>query len=177
MVFVETKLKGVYIIEPERIEDARGFFASTFDQRDFEARGLNPRVARCNSSFSKKKGTLRGMHYQVAPYAEAKLVRCTAGAIYDVAVDLRPDSPTFKRWVAVELTHDNRRALYIPEGCAHGFQTLVDDVDVYYQVSEFYRPEAGRGVRWNDPAFGVQWPFPENPILSDRDRSYPDYAH
>jgi dTDP-4-dehydrorhamnose 3,5-epimerase len=176
VVFVETKLEGVYIIEVEKGEDGRGFFARTFCQHEFEAHGLNPRVAQCNTSFNKKKGTLRGMHYQVAPYAEDKVVRCTAGAIYDVAVDLRPDSLTYKRWMAVELTEDNRRALYIPAGCAHGFQTLVDDAEVYYQISEFYHPEAAKGIRWDDPTFGVQWPLREGPILSERDRSYADYA-
>jgi dTDP-4-dehydrorhamnose 3,5-epimerase len=176
VVFVETKLAGVYIIELEKLEDERGFFARTFCQKEFEAHGLNPRVAQCSTSFNKRKGTLRGLHYQVAPYCEVKAVRCTAGAIYDVAVDLRPDSPTYKQWMAVELTEDNRRALYIPAGCAHGFQALVDDAEVYYQISEFYHPEAAKGIRWDDPAFGVQWPLREGPILSERDRSYANYA-
>ncbi|MGA2606305.1 MAG: dTDP-4-dehydrorhamnose 3,5-epimerase [Terriglobia bacterium] len=176
MVFVETKLEGVYIIEVEKREDDRGFFARTFCQHEFEARGLNPRVAQCSTSFNKRKGTLRGLHYQVAPYGEVKVVRCTAGAIYDVAVDLRPDSLTYKQWVAAELTEDNRRALYIPVGCAHGFQTLVDDAEVYYQISEFYHREAAKGVRWDDPAFGVQWPLRKGPIVSERDRSYADYS-
>lgn len=176
MVFVETKLPGVYIIEVEKREDERGFFARTFCPQEFEAHGLNPRVAQCSISFNKKKGTLRGMHYQVAPFAETKLVRCTSGAIYDVAVDLRPDSLTHKQWVAVELTEDNRRAIYIPPGCAHGFQTLVDDTEVYYQISELYHPEASTGVRWDDPAFGVEWPILQGPILSERDRSYADYS-
>jgi dTDP-4-dehydrorhamnose 3,5-epimerase len=176
LVFVETKLPGLYIIEVDKMEDERGFFARTFCQHEFEAHGLNPRVAQCSTSFNKQKGTLRGMHYQVAPYAEVKVVRCTAGAIYDVAVDLRPDSPTYKQWVAVELTADNRRAIYIPAGCAHGFQTLVDNAEVYYQISEFYHAEAARGVRWDDPAFGVQWPLPEGPIMSERDRSYAHYT-
>jgi dTDP-4-dehydrorhamnose 3,5-epimerase len=171
VVFVETKLPGVYIIEAEKKEDERGFFARTFCQHEFEAHGLNPRVAQCSTSFNKKKGTLRGMHYQVAPFAEVKVVRCTAGAIYDVAVDLRPDSLSYKQWTAVDLTADNRRALYIPAGCAHGFQTLVDDAEVYYQVSEFYHPEAARGVRWNDPAFGITWPIKEV-IISTKDASW-----
>ncbi len=171
MLFIETKLAGVYIIELEKIEDDRGFFARTFCQREFEAHGLNPRIAQCSVSFNRRKGTLRGMHYQVAPYEESKLVRCTMGAIYDVAVDLRPDSLTHKQWMAVELTEDNRRALYIPAGCAHGFQTLVDDAEVYYQISEFYHPEVAKGIRWDDPAFGITWPL-SDPILSERDRSY-----
>jgi dTDP-4-dehydrorhamnose 3,5-epimerase len=176
VVFVETKLPGVYIIDVEKREDGRGLFARTFCQHEFEAHGLNPRVAQCSTSYNKKKGTLRGLHYQIAPYEEAKLVRCTMGAIYDVAVDLRPDSPTYKQWVAVELNEDNRRALYIPAGCAHGFQTLVDGAEVYYQISEFYHAEAAKGFRWDDPAFGVQWPLREGPILSERDRSYADYS-
>jgi len=175
VVFVETKLQGVYIIEAERREDARGFLARTFCQREFEAHGLNPRVAQCSTSFNKRKGTLRGIHYQVAPYAEVKVVRCTAGIIYDVALDLRPDSPTYKEWVGIELTEENRRAIYIPAGCGHGFQTIVDDSEVYYQISEFYYPEFARGIRWDDPAFGVQWPLREGVTLSDKDRSYPDY--
>jgi len=176
VVFVETKLEGVYIIEVEKKDDERGFFARTFCQHEFEAHGLNPRVAQCSTSFSKKKGTLRGMHYQIAPYEEAKLVRCTRGAIYDVAVDLRPDSLTHKQWMAVELTEDNRRAIYISAGCAHGFQTLVDNVEAYYQISEFYHPEAARGVRWDDAAFGIQWPLGERPNMSEKDSSYADYS-
>ena len=177
MVFVETKLQGVFIIEAGRIEDERGFFARTFCQHEFAAHGLNSQVAQCSMSFNKKKGTLRGMHYQVAPYEEAKIVRCTAGAIYDVAVDLRPHSPTFKHWVASELTEDNGKVLYIPDGCAHGFQTLMDDAEVCYQISEFYHPESARGARWNDPAFGIEWPLPNRPIMSDRDRSYADFSN
>jgi len=176
VVFVETKLPGVYIIEVEKMEDERGFFARTFCQHEFEAHGLNPRLAQCSVSFNRRKGTLRGLHYQIAPHEEAKLVRCTMGAIYDVAVDLRRDSPTFKQWVAVELTVDNGRMFYIPAGFAHGFQTLVDNAEVYYQISEFHHPEFARGVRWNDPAFGVQWPLRVGLILSERDRSYADYA-
>lgn len=176
MVFVETKLQGVFIIEAERIEDERGFFARTFCAHEFEAHGLNPRVAQCSTSFNKRKGTLRGMHYQVAPHGEDKVVRCIAGAIYDVAVDLRRNSLTYEHWVAVELTDDNRRALYIPVGCAHGFQTLQDNSEVYYQISEFYHSESARGVRWDDPTFGVEWPIPAGPILSQRDRGYADYV-
>ena len=180
MIFIETKLKGAFIIEPEPLEDERGFFARTFDQKEFEARGLNPRVVQCNISFNKKKGTLRGMHYQIAPYEEAKLVRCTKGAIYDVILDLRSESPTFKQWIAVELTAYSSqltapyRMLYIPEGFAHGFQTLEDNTEVFYQMSEFYHPECSRGVRWDDPAFGIEWPEDER-IISVRDQQYPDF--
>jgi dTDP-4-dehydrorhamnose 3,5-epimerase len=174
VVFVQTKLEGAYIIEVERIEDERGFFARTFCCREFEALNLDPRVAQCSTSFNRRKGTLRGLHYQVAPYSEVKVVRCTAGAIYDVAVDLRRESQTFKQWVAVELTADNRRMFYIPAGCAHGFQTLVDNTEVLYQMSEFHHPDSARGIRWDDPAFGVRWPISENIIISERDSLYPD---
>jgi dTDP-4-dehydrorhamnose 3,5-epimerase len=174
VVFFETKLKGLHIIEVEKREDERGFFARTFCQHEFEAHGLNPLIAQCSVSFNRRKGTLRGMHYQVAPSEETKLVRCTRGAVYDVAVDLRRDSPTFKQWVAVELTAANRRMLYLPKSVAHGFQSLVDDTEVFYQISEFYDPESTRGLRWNDPAFGIVWPEVENRILSERDMSYGD---
>jgi dTDP-4-dehydrorhamnose 3,5-epimerase len=176
MVFVETKLPGVHIIEIEEREDERGFFARTYCQHEYEAHGLNPRVAQCSISFNKRKGTLRGVHYQMAPYAEVKVVRCTAGAIYDVAVDLRPHSVTYKQWVAVELTADNRRAIYIPAGCAHGFQTLVDDTEVLYQMNEFFHPEAARGFRWNDPAIGIDWPPVETRTMAARDLGYSDFA-
>jgi dTDP-4-dehydrorhamnose 3,5-epimerase len=175
MIFTETKLKGAFIIEPERLEDERGFFARIFDQKEFEAHGLNPRVVQCNVSFNKKKGTLRGMHYQIVPYQEAKLVCCIKGAIYDVALDLRPSSTTFKQWIGVELTATNRRMLYVPEGFAHGFETLKNDTEVFYQMSEFYHPESARGVRWNDPAFGIVWPD-DIRVISDKDRQYPDFV-
>jgi dTDP-4-dehydrorhamnose 3,5-epimerase len=174
MIFIETKLQGAFIIDIDRIEDERGFFARTWCQKEFEAHGLCTQLVQCNISFNKSKGTLRGMHYQAAPYAEAKLVRCTMGAIYDVIIDLRPDSPTFKRWVAVELRADNRRMLFIPEGFAHGFQTLADGSEVFYQMSQFYAPEYARGVRWDDPAFRVSWPA-EKRIISERDRGFPDF--
>lgn len=171
MKFTETKLGGAYLIEPKRLEDERGFFARSFCQNEFKAHGLNPRVVQCNISYNKHKGTLRGMHYQVAPMAEAKLVRCTRGAIYDVIIDLRPESPTYCQWAPVELTADNRRMLYIPEGFAHGFQTLEDDTEVFYQVSEFYTPDCERGVRWDDPVFGIEWP--ETPtLISKKDKNY-----
>jgi dTDP-4-dehydrorhamnose 3,5-epimerase len=175
MTFRETKLAGVFEIEVEPHLDERGFFARSWCQKEFEAHGLNPRVLQCNVSFNPKKGTLRGIHDQAAPHAEAKLVRCTAGAIYDVAVDLRPESRTFKQWVGATLTADNRRMLYIPEGCAHGFLTLADATEVFYQMSEFYHPELGRGVRWNDPAFEIVWPAKVE-VISERDRNYPDFS-
>jgi len=174
MIFIETKLAGAFIIKPELHQDERGFFARTWCQHEFRQHGLNPNLAQCNLSFNEKKGTLRGMHFQIAPYAEAKLVRCTMGAIYDVLIDLRPDSPTFKQWVAVELTSQNRNMVYIPEGFAHGFQTLVDQSEVFYQMAEFYHPASARGVRWNDPAFQIEWPI-NDPVISFKDRSYLDY--
>ena len=174
MKFIETKLKGAYIIEPERLEDERGFFARTFCQKEFEANGLNTRLVQCSISYNKRRGTLRGMHYQVAPKAEVKLVRCTKGAINDVIIDLRPDSPTFCQWVAVELNVESYRLLYIPEGFAHGFQTLADDTEVFYQVSEFYAPEYERGIRWNDLKFGINWPM-QPTVMSEKDRNCLDY--
>lgn len=172
MIFREVKLPGAYIIEPELIEDERGFFARTWGQEDFAARGLNPQIVQCNSSLNKRTGTLRGMHYQVSPHEEAKLVRCTAGAIYDVIVDLRPDSPTRGQWLGVELTARNRLMMYVPEGFAHGFQTLEDNSEVFYQVSAYFHPESARGVRWDDPAFGIEWPLAIS-VISERDRSHP----
>ena len=174
MIFIETQLKGAFIIKPERLEDERGFFARTWCQREFEAHGLNSRLVQCNISFNKKAGTLRGMHYQAAPYEEAKLVRCTQGAIYDAIIDLRPESPTFKQYTAIVLTAQNRQMLYVPEGFAHGFLTLEDHTEVFYQMSEFYAPEYARGIRWNDPAFNIQWPA-DVQIISDRDQNLPDF--
>lgn len=164
MVFTETRLRGAFIIEPELLEDERGFFARSFCRREFEAYSLNPNLVQCSISYNKKKGTLRSLHYQVPPYEEAKLVHCTRGAIYDVIIDLQPASSTFKQWVAVELTADNHRMLYIPAGFAHGFQTLEDNTEVFYQMSEFYHPECVRGVRWNDAAFGIEWPIKEKAV-------------
>jgi len=175
MIFIETKLKGAFIIEPERMKDERGFFARTWCKREFEAHGLNSNLVQCNISFNKKRGTLRGMHYQVPPHEEAKLVRCTMGAIYDVIIDLRPDSQTFKQWISVELTAENRKMIYVPEGFAHGFLTLEDNTEVFYQMSEFYAPECARGVRWNDPAFCIKWPI-DIRVISERDRQYPDFT-
>ncbi len=174
-MFTETRLKGAYVITSEKRLDERGFFARAWCQREFKEHNLNPRMVQCNISFNKKGGTLRGMHYQAAPCPEAKLVRCTRGAIYDVIVDLRAGSPTFKEHVAEVLTALNYQMLYVPEGFAHGFQTLEDDTEVFYQMSEFYAPELARGVRYNDPAFGIKWPI-ENVIINDRDRNYPDFV-
>ncbi len=171
MIFTETKLKGAFRIDLELRKDDRGYFARSFCQQEFEAHGLQKIVSQSNVSFNEKKGTLRGMHFQIAPKAEAKLVRCTRGALYDVIVDLRPESSTYCAWTAVELTADNGRMLYIPEGFAHGFQTLEDNTEVFYQMFEFYSPEHARGVRWDDPAFGISWPLPD-PVMSDKDRAY-----
>ena len=171
MKFAETKLEGVFVIEPELIEDERGFFALSWLPEEFAERGLNPRLAQCNISFNWLKGTLRGMHFQAAPHEEAKSVRCTRGAIFDVVVDLRPGSPTRYRWSAVELTAENRRMLYVPEGFAHGYQTLEDATEVFYQVSETYHPESARGLRWDDPRLDITWPLPVSRI-SARDAGH-----
>lgn len=175
MKFAETPLPGAFVIDIEPVEDERGYFARTFCRREFEARGLNPGLAQCNVSFNRRKGTLRGMHYQVKPREEAKVVWCAAGAIHDVIIDLRPDSPTFRRWHGVELKAGTWRMLYVPEGFAHGFQTLQDDTAVFYQMSEFYDAGCARGVRWDDPAFGILWPAPPS-VISGRDRGYPAFA-
>ena len=175
MKFTPTELPGAFLVEIEPIEDERGFFARAWDGEAFAAHGLDPALAQCNISFNRRKGTLRGMHYQVAPHGEAKLVRCTMGALLDVIVDLRPDSPTFLRHVGVELSAANRRALFVPAGLAHGFQTLVDETEVFYQMSRAFVPGAGRGVRWDDPAFGIAWPEDER-IISERDRLWPDFV-
>ncbi|HEY5344213.1 MAG TPA: dTDP-4-dehydrorhamnose 3,5-epimerase [Solirubrobacteraceae bacterium] len=176
MRFVETPLPGAWAIELEEIEDDRGWFARTFDAEEFRARGLNPDVVQCNASFNHRRGTLRGMHYQAEPHGESKLVRCVRGAIFDVAVDLRPDSPTGRAWHGVELSAENRLAFYIPAGLAHGFQTLTDNSEVLYQMGDPYVPEAARGVRWDDPAFGIEWPEPDGErIISERDAGYPDF--
>lgn len=174
MRFLETTLRGAFVIEPEPSGDARGFFARTFCRREFENHGLNPDVCQTSVSYNRRRGTLRGMHYQMPPYAECKLVRCNRGSIYDVIIDLRRGSPTFGRWVGYELSAANRRMLYIPEGFAHGFETLDDESEVSYQMSEFYAPDSQRGVRWDDPAFAIRWPM--GPVvISERDRSYPDF--
>lgn len=171
MIFKETRLKGAYVIELEQLQDERGFFARSFCQKEFEDHGLNPSIVQCNISYNKKKGTLRGMHYQIAPHEEAKLVSCIRGSIYDVIIDLRPDSDTYSQWFAIELSANNYKMSYAPRGFAHGFQTLEDNTVVLYQMSEFYHPECARGVRWNDSAFGIEWPL-LTPIFSDTDVSF-----
>jgi len=173
--FIETPLEGAYIIEIERIEDERGSFARNWCQKEFAEHGLNSRIVQCNISFNKKRGTLRGMHFQVEPFAEVKLVRCTRGAIYDVIIDVRENSHSLKKWFAVELNESNQRMLYIPKGFAHGFQTLEDNTEVFYQMSEFYYPEYSRGVRWDDPFFSIKWPDGER-IISKKDQEYPDFV-
>lgn len=175
MILTETKLKGAFIIEPQKFADARGFFARSWSREEFEARGLNAELAECNISYNNQKGTLRGMHYQAAPHAQAKLVRCTRGAIYDVIIDLRIESATFKQWVGVELTAQNHLMLYVPMEFAHGFQTLQDNTEVLYQMSSPYAPKSARGVRWNDRAFGIEWPS-DTRIIIERDGTYPDFA-
>jgi dTDP-4-dehydrorhamnose 3,5-epimerase len=174
MRFVQTALRDAYIVEPEKHADDRGFFARTWCQQEFRDHGLDADLAQCNLSFNHKRGTLRGMHWQQPPFAETKLVRCSQGAIYDVIVDLRSDSPTYGQWVGVELTAENSRALYVPQGFAHGFQTLSDRAEVFYQMSSFYQPGAAQGFRWNDPAFQIDWPEPVT-VMSDRDRTYDNY--
>jgi dTDP-4-dehydrorhamnose 3,5-epimerase len=175
MIFTETELPGAFIIEPSVFPDDRGWFATTWNYEEFAQRGLAARFVQANTSFNKRRGTLRGMHFQIEPYQETKLVRCNVGAIYDVIVDLREDSPTFRQWTGVELTSSNRRGLYVPEGFAHGFQTLEDNSEVAYQISEYYQPEASSGVRWNDPAFGITWRG-EVTSISERDRTHPDFT-
>lgn len=172
MIFVETELAGVFIIEPERMADARGFFARTWCRDAFADHGIDASFVQCGASYNRRRATLRGLHYQAPPYAEAKLVRCVRGAAFDVAVDLRPGSASFGRWTAVELSAANGRMVYLPQGVAHGFQTLVDDTELSYQISAPYRAEAARGVRWDDPDLAIAWPLGD-PILSDRDRALP----
>ncbi len=172
MQFTETKLKGAFIIDLAERFDQRGFFARTFCAKEFAEHGLKPTVAQCNLSFNYKKGTLRGMHYQMAPVTETKLIRCVQGAIYDVIVDMRPNSPTYLSHIGVELTAENRRSLYVPDMFAHGYQTLTDGAEVIYQVSEFYAPGHERGLRYNDPAFDIEWPLPVREI-SAKDATWP----
>ncbi len=174
MKFNPTKISGAYLIEIEPITDERGFFARSFCADEFQQHGLNTNFVQCNVSFTAQQGTIRGMHYQIAPDTETKLVRCTKGAIYDVILDLRPESPTFKQWVAAELTADNHQMFYIPSGCAHGLQTLVNDTEVFYQMAGVYNAASARGVRWNDPTFGIEIPLPVS-VINDRDRDYSDF--
>lgn len=177
MRFVQTPLNGAWVIDLDLLGDERGWFARTFDAEEFAARGLKADVVQCNASFNARRGTLRGMHYQAEPHGESKLVRCVRGAVFDVAVDLRAGSPTLCGWHGVELSAENRLAFYIPPGLAHGFQTLSDDAEVLYQMGHPYVPEAARGVRWDDPAFAIEWPDVDGPrIVSERDSAYPDYT-
>lgn len=175
IIFRETKLKGAFVIEPERFEDQRGFFARSFSQQEFLALGLKAQFVEAGISFNLRKHTVRGMHFQAPPHEQAKLLRCTRGSIFDALIDLRPESPTYMQWFAQELTARNRLMLYIPEGCAHGFQTLEDETEVFYQLSTRYAPTSERGVRWNDPVFDIPWPATEGVIVNERDRTYPDF--
>ena len=175
MIFKETKLPGAYILDLEKHEDDRGFFARTFCRKELESHGLIPDVAQANTSLSKIRGTLRGMHYQKSPYEETKLVRCTRGALYDVIIDLRPDSPAYKQWVGVELTADNYRMLFVPKNFAHGFITLADDTEANYLVSQFYAPGSELGIRWNDPVFDIKWPI-DVAVISEKDANWPDFG-
>ncbi|MDQ6603606.1 MAG: dTDP-4-dehydrorhamnose 3,5-epimerase [Chloroflexota bacterium] len=175
MQFTETRITGAYIIDTDRLADERGFFALTWARDEFVAHGLNPNLAQCNLSYNHRSGTVRGMHWQAPPYAETKLVRCIRGGIYDVVADIRTDSPTYLQWVGIELTAENRRALYIPEGCAHGFQTVEDASEVLYMITENYTPAAANGMRWNDPKIAVTWPHAVT-VISERDARYPDFA-
>ena len=175
MKFTETKLKGAFIVEIEKLTDDRGFFARAWCRKEFEAHGLTSAVVQANVSFNRKRGTLRGMHYQIAPFQESKLIRCTRGAIYDVIIDLRPESPTYKEWIGVELTADNYTLFFVPEDFAHGFITLMDDTEITYQVSQFYTPGSEKGIRFNDPTFNIQWPL-EVSVISDKDSNWPDFV-
>jgi dTDP-4-dehydrorhamnose 3,5-epimerase len=174
MIFTATKLGNAYVIELEKKYDIRGFFARIWCQKEFAAHDLISHLVQVNISYNKKMGTLRGMHYQMEPFQESKLVRCTRGAIYDVIIDLRENSPTYQQWLGIELTADNYKMLYVPEGFAHGFETLEDNTEVSYQVSEFYAPQSEGGVRYNDPTFGIVWPL-DAQVISDKDRNWPDY--
>jgi len=174
MRFIKTAVAGAYIIELEPHSDERGLFARTWCEREFADHGISMTIRQSSISVNRRRGTMRGMHYQVAPHAEQRVVRCTSGAIYDVIVDLRPDSKSYREWVSVEMSKDNRKMVYVPEGCAHGFVTLVDDVEVFYQMSASYSPDHARGVRWNDPAFSIEWPI-EVAVVSERDNNHPDF--
>jgi len=174
MIFSKIKLDDAFIIELEKIEDERGFFARSFDAKQFEELGLNPKIVQCNISFNKNRGTIRGMHYQAHPFEEDKIVHCTKGSIFDVIVDLRTKSQTFKKWFGINLSADDYKILYIPKGFAHGFQTLEDNTEVFYQMSEFFMPEYSRGVRWNDDAFKITWPLKPT-LISEKDQSYDSF--
>ena len=176
MKFTETKLKGVFVVEIEKLTDDRGFFARSWCRKEFEAHGLTSRLVQANVSFNRSRGTLRGLHYQIAPHQECKLIRCTRGAIYDVIIDLRAESPTYKQWVAVDLTADNYRMLFVPEDFAHGFITLTDNTEITYQVSQFYTPGSEKGIRFNDPTFNIQLPLDVS-VISDKDCGWPDFGY
>ena len=167
-------LNGVFIIDLEKHEDERGFFARSWDKQEFESNGLDSNLSQCNISFNKKKGTIRGMHFQRKPYEEAKLIHCVKGSIFDVIIDLRKDSDGFKKWISIELNEQNYRMLYVPEGFAHGFQTLEDNTEVFYQMTQCYMPEVAKGIRWNDTQFNIDWPI-KFPILSEKDKGYSDF--
>lgn len=173
MILAETRLRGAYVVDPEPLEDERGFFARVWDAEILAAHGLDARASQASIAYNARRGTLRGLHYQLPPYAETKLVRCTHGSLWDVIVDLRPESETFLEWLAVELTAANRRTLYVPERFAHGYQTLADDTEVWYQMSVAYEPGAGRGVRWDDPRLAIEWPDADERVISDRDATWP----
>ena len=175
MKFIETLLKGAFIIELEKKEDKRGFFARSWCEKEFKEHGLNSKLVQCSISFNKQKGTVRGMHYQKKPYEEEKIVSCIKGAVYDVIVDLRKDSPSYSKWIFEELTAENHKMLYIPKGFAHGFQTLEDNTEVHYQMSVFFNPGAVLGIKWNDPEFNIGWPIKKNIIISERDQSLPAF--
>jgi dTDP-4-dehydrorhamnose 3,5-epimerase len=175
MKFTEAPIKGAYIIDVHRIGDERGYFGRLWCQKEFEDMGLKANISQSNIGVSKQAGTLRGLHYQTAPHQEVKIVRCSRGAMFDVILDLRPDSPTYKQWFGMELNEDNATMLYVPEGCATGYLTLVDNTEMYYHATEFYHPESATGVRYNDPAFSIEWPGDIN-VLSDNDKNWPDYT-
>jgi dTDP-4-dehydrorhamnose 3,5-epimerase len=176
MIFYETKLSGAFLIEPEKRSDHRGFFARSFCRLEFQKYGLNPDIFQSNIGFSQEKGTVRGLHFQLAPFAETKLIRCTSGSLYDVIVDLRPDSSTYRQWFSVELNCLNRTMLYVPEGFAHGYMTLTERTEVFYQVSQSYVPSAEMGIRWNDPSFNFEWPDMERIVISEKDQTWPDWS-
>lgn len=175
MLFEPTTLEGAYVVELQRHQDERGFFARTWCKREFAEQGLVSELVQANTALTHRKGTIRGLHYQLAPHAETKLVRCVRGAIFDVIVDLRPASATYCRWFGTRLTSDNGRMIYVPEGFAHGYQALSDDSEIFYLVSEFYAPVSERGIRWNDPRFKISWPISDAVIISEKDRNLPDY--
>lgn len=175
MIFVSTTIKDAFVVELEKHGDDRGFFARAFCMKEFSEQGISFQPCQANIGFSQFKGTLRGIHYQTAPHAEAKLVRCTKGAVFDVVVDLRPDSPNYCQWFGIELTPENGRMLFIPKGCAHGYQTLEDNTELYYLVSDFYAPQAEEGLRWDDPKINIEWPITDNLVISDKDQLWPDF--